>query len=47
ELDLFANLRPATSIPGVNSRYQGVDLIAPTYIDMMRWNVTKIVEALK
>jgi isocitrate dehydrogenase (NAD+) len=26
ELDLYANLRPAVSIPGVNSRYEGVDL---------------------
>jgi isocitrate dehydrogenase (NAD+) len=27
ELDLFANLRPAVSIPGVRSRYEGVDLV--------------------
>ncbi|MFS8639622.1 MAG: isocitrate dehydrogenase (NAD(+)) [Symbiobacteriaceae bacterium] len=27
ELDLYANLRPAKSIPGVNSRYQNVDLV--------------------
>ena len=27
ELDLYANLRPAVSIPGVRSRYQGVDLV--------------------
>ena len=27
ELDLFANLRPAVSIPGVKSRYEGVDLV--------------------
>jgi isocitrate dehydrogenase (NAD+) len=26
-LDLYANLRPAVSIPGVRSRYEGVDLI--------------------
>ena len=27
ELDLYANLRPAVSIPGVVSRYEGVDLV--------------------
>jgi isocitrate dehydrogenase (NAD+) len=27
ELDLYANLRPAVSIPGVRSRYEGVDLV--------------------
>ena len=27
ELDLYANLRPAVSIPGVKSRYEGVDLV--------------------
>jgi len=27
ELDLYANLRPATSVPGVRSRYEGVDLV--------------------
>jgi len=27
ELDLYANLRPAVSIPGVQSRYEGVDLV--------------------
>jgi isocitrate dehydrogenase (NAD+) len=27
ELDLYANLRPAISIPGVRSRYEGVDLV--------------------
>lgn len=27
ELDLYANLRPAVSIPGVKSRYAGVDLV--------------------
>ncbi len=27
ELDLYANLRPAASIPGVRSRYENVDLI--------------------
>ena len=27
ELDLYANLRPAVSIPGVESRYEGVDLV--------------------
>jgi len=27
ELDLYANLRPAVSIPGVVSRYDGVDLV--------------------
>jgi isocitrate dehydrogenase (NAD+) len=27
ELDLYANLRPAISIPGVKSRYEGVDLV--------------------
>jgi isocitrate dehydrogenase (NAD+) len=27
ELDLYANLRPAMSIPGVRSRYEGVDLV--------------------
>ena len=27
ELDLYANLRPAVSIPGVRSRYLGVDLV--------------------
>ncbi|MCL5735883.1 MAG: isocitrate/isopropylmalate dehydrogenase family protein [Actinobacteria bacterium] len=27
ELDLYANLRPAASIPGVPSRYEGVDLV--------------------
>jgi isocitrate dehydrogenase (NAD+) len=26
-LDLYANLRPAVSIPGVRSRYEGVDLV--------------------
>ncbi|OFW60065.1 MAG: isocitrate dehydrogenase [Actinobacteria bacterium RBG_16_64_13] len=26
-LDLYANLRPAVSIPGVQSRYEGVDLV--------------------
>jgi len=27
ELDLYANLRPAVTIPGVRSRYEGVDLV--------------------
>ena len=27
ELDLYANLRPAVTIPGVASRYEGVDLV--------------------
>jgi isocitrate dehydrogenase (NAD+) len=27
ELDLYANLRPAVSIPGVKSRFEGVDLV--------------------
>ncbi len=27
ELDLYANLRPAKSYPGVRSRYQGIDLV--------------------
>ncbi len=27
ELDLYANLRPAVSIPGVKSRYEGIDLV--------------------
>lgn len=27
ELDLFANLRPAVTIPGVVSRYEGIDLV--------------------
>jgi len=27
ELDLYANLRPAVTIPGVQSRYEGVDLV--------------------
>lgn len=27
ELDLYANLRPAVSIPGVRSRYEGIDLV--------------------
>ncbi|MFH0917378.1 MAG: isocitrate/isopropylmalate family dehydrogenase, partial [bacterium] len=27
ELDLYANLRPAVSIPGVRSRYEDVDLV--------------------
>lgn len=27
ELDLYANLRPARTLPGINSRYQGIDLI--------------------
>ncbi|HEY8393303.1 MAG TPA: isocitrate dehydrogenase (NAD(+)) [Thermaerobacter sp.] len=27
ELDLYANLRPAKSYPGVNSRYQNIDLV--------------------
>jgi len=27
ELDLYANVRPATSIPGVPARYEGVDLV--------------------
>ncbi len=27
ELDLYANLRPAVTIPGVRSRYDGVDLV--------------------
>ncbi len=27
ELDLYANLRPAISIPGVRSRYEGIDLV--------------------
>jgi isocitrate dehydrogenase (NAD+) len=27
ELDLYVNLRPAVSIPGVKSRYEGIDLV--------------------
>ena len=27
ELDLYANLRPAVTIPGVQSRYQDIDLV--------------------
>lgn len=27
ELDLYANLRPARTLPGINSRFQGIDLI--------------------
>jgi len=27
QLDLYANLRPAVSIPGVKSRYEGIDLV--------------------
>ncbi len=27
ELDLFANLRPAVTIPGVRTRYEGIDLV--------------------
>src|SRR5665647_142946 len=27
ELDLYANLRPAVSIPGVKSRYKDIDLV--------------------
>jgi len=27
ELDLYTNLRPAVSIPGVKSRYEGIDLV--------------------
>ena len=52
-LDLFANLRPVKSLPGVQSRYQGVDLIIvrenteDLYAGLEHEVVPGVVESLK
>ncbi|MCW5933434.1 MAG: NAD-dependent isocitrate dehydrogenase [Fimbriimonadia bacterium] len=52
-LDLFANVRPAKSLPGVRSRYDNVDLllvrenIEDTYAGVEHWQTPDVAQCLK
>lgn len=52
-LDLFANVRPAKSLPGVKTRFENIDLllfrenIEDTYAGIEHWQTPDVVQCLK